>query len=66
MVDFTRSMIDPLQDRQFKTVFARFDIDNLETLDWTQFQEFCYAIGLQFLISEYQDDLEEHVFGGSV
>ena len=46
MVDFTRSMIDPLQDRQFKTVFGKFDRDNLETLDWGQFQEFVYSIGL--------------------
>ena len=53
MVDFTRSMIDPLQDRQFKAVFAKFDRDCIETLDWPQFQEFVYAIGLQFLINDY-------------
>ena len=57
-------MIDPLQDRQFKTVFGKFDRDNLESLDWSQFQEFCYSIGLQFLIDQYVDDLEEHVFDG--
>ena len=53
MVDFSRSMIDPLQDRQFKTVFGKFDKDNMDNLDWAQVQEFCYAIGLQFLINDY-------------
>ena len=66
MVDFSRSMIDPLQDRQFKTVFAKFDKDNIETLDWSQFQEFCYAIGLQFLITDYEDDLRTNVFDGNL
>ena len=37
----------------------------MDSLDWGQFQEFCYAIGLQFLISDYEDDIKEQIFEGS-
>ena len=65
MVDFTRSMIDPLQDRQFKTVFAKFDRNKEDALTWVQFQEFVYSIGLQFLCDDFENELQEVLFKGS-
>ena len=64
-IDITRSMIDPQLNQQFKTVFEKFDRDKQQELTWPQFQEFCYAIGLQFLIQEYENDLKDTIFGGN-
>ena len=64
-MDLTRSMIDPLVDRQFKYVFDQYDEDNLETLTWDQFQDFAYAIGFQFLITHYKKDVEFEIFKGN-
>ena len=62
MVDITRSMIDPQLNQQFKTVFYRFDTDKTEMLNYDQFEEFCFAIGLQFLMSDYSADVEKELF----
>ena len=57
-------MIDPLQDRQFKTVFSKFDRESRDSLTWSQFQEFVYSIGLKFLIDDYLEDIRAEIFDG--
>ena len=65
MVDVSRSMLDPQLNQQFKTVFERFDKEERGELTFGQFEEFCYAIGLQFLIVDYLDDIKEILFEGN-
>ena len=65
-VDFNRSMIDPLQDRQFRAVFSKFDEHDMGSLEYDTFKEFLYAIGMNFLCTQYLKEIESALFDGNL
>ena len=60
-MDFKSGIIDKVQEGQLYEVFHHYDTKS-EGLDWDQFKTFVFAVGMQFLITHYEDEIIEQLF----
>jgi Ca2+-binding EF-hand superfamily protein len=59
-----KGLIDTQLKGQLHNVFGLFDSDKRDALSWDQFEEYLYAIGMNFINKEYQDKVLAGLFKG--
>ena len=48
-----------------RQVFANWDEDKLDALNYEQFEECLHSLGMKFMIEHYKEDIERKLFDGS-
>lgn len=61
-MEFKKGLIDKHLQGQLKTVFQQFDVDKKDALTFTQFQEYTYSIGMNFINKEYEPEMLKDLF----
>jgi Ca2+-binding EF-hand superfamily protein len=63
-MEFKKGLIDKQLQGQLSTVFKSFDEDKKDALNYEQFCTFLYAVGMNFIVKEYEQMLIKQLFNG--
>lgn len=61
-MEFKKGLIDKQLQGQLSTVFLSFDENKKDALTYAQFQEYLYAIGMNFICKEYDGMIVKQLF----
>jgi len=64
-MEFKKGMIDKQLQGQLLTIFQSFDEHKKGGLDWVQFKNYVYAVGMEFIITDYEKDVLTQLFNNN-